>query len=310
MRHVGSLLLPAGCLLLWSSCALAQGAASPRATPSSNSCSHTLRPGCESEQVSPVEYAVCMTGIATPGGPTTYYMSGIFLTDDSRYANLPPPPPGTSPLPFINEFQQYVLRTYPRAQTSPRAGKPAVSCNRARTETEAKATFQAMLPSGPSNRIEVVQTGWKYAPNPPITPPTAVASAPAAAAPPSAAPAPPRAPAPQAAATAPSSPTPTPQPRPATPKPPPEKPEKKPQYVACWAEVPSHHTAYFSATFETQVMKDVRTEFHKMVMMTYGPVGQFNCAAKPSPAEAEQRLEQWKATARAKDTLVDTGWKP
>jgi hypothetical protein len=283
-----------------------------------------------------------MTGIATPGGPTTYYMSGIFLIDQSRYVNLPPPPPGTSPLPFINEFQQYVLQTYPRAQTSPRAGKPAVSCNRARTETEAKATFQAMLPSGPASRIEVVQTGWKYAPNPPITPPTAVASAPAAAAaagpataavaapaaaapasttaasptataavaPTSAAPAPLRAPAPQAAATAPSSPTPTPQPRPATPKPPPEKPEKKPQYVACWAEVPSHHTAYFSATFEAQVMKDVRTEFHKMVMMTYGPVGQFNCAAKPSPAEAEQQLEQWKATARARDTLVETGWRP
>jgi hypothetical protein len=57
-------------------------------------------------------------------------------------------------------------------------------------------------------------------------------------------------------------------------------------------------------------MKDVRNEFHKMIMMTYGPVGQFNCLARPSPSEADQQLQQWRETARARDTIVETGWKP
>jgi len=326
MRRVASLLLPALCLLLSSSWALAQTGASQRAGGAYNPCpQHAApRPGCTSTPESTVQYVVCITsGIPTPGGPTTYYISGISLVDYAPYmgANVPQPPPGKSGLPWIDEFQEYVART------NPRAGKVSLNCNRARTETEAKATFAAVMPSGPPNRVQVVQTGWLYATNPPIAPPappaplaappasastTAPPAAAAAVAPAAAATAPPRAatPAQVAAASTPAA-TVAPQPRPTTPKPPPAaKPARQPLYVACWAEVPSKHTAYFSAAFESQNIKDPRTEFHQRVMMSYGAVGQFNCAGKPSAAEAEQQLEQWKETARAKDTIVDTGWKP
>jgi len=328
MRRVGSIVLPL-CLFLYSSCSLAQGHTAEHRIPagSAESCNsattstHTL--SCTPARARAVFYAWCMTGgIAAPGKRPTAYMSGIFLIDTAPYmgANVPQPAPGTSLFPWMNQFQQYVAQTYPHT------GTVSYSCDNSNTEADAQARRDPVLHT--PGAFPIVDTGWKYAPNPPIAPPAAVSAAatiappaatavappaqasvsPPAAAPASAAPA--RAASPQTPAASPSAAPAASQPRPAMPKPPPEKPEKEPQYVGCWAEVPSRHTAYFSATFELHAIAAQRTEFRKMVMMAYGPVGQFNCAAKPSPAEAEQQLEQWKATARAKDTIVDTGWKP
>ena len=330
MRRVGSIVLQF-CLLLWSSWSLAQSPAGEHRIPagSAESCNSATtsahRLSCAPAQTRTVFYAWCMTGgIAALGKRPTAYMSGIFLIDTAPYisANVPQPAPGTSPFPWMNQFQQYIAQTYPHT------GTVSYTCNNSNSEADAQARRDPVLHT--PGAFPIVDTGWKYAPNPPIAPPVAVSAAAATIAPPAAAavappaqapvspPAAAAAPAsatpahasPQSVATAPSAAPAAPQSKPATPKPQPEKPEKEPQYVACWAEVPSHHTAYFSATFELHAIAAQRTEFHKMVMMTYGPVGQFNCAARPSPAEAEQQLERWKATVRAKDAIVDTGWKP
>jgi hypothetical protein len=49
--------------------------------------------------------------------------------------------------------------------------------------------------------------------------------------------------------------------------------------------------------------------YRKFLMMNYGGVGQFNCKALPSLAEAQQQAQTWKAAVRAGDMIVDTGWK-
>jgi len=341
MRRIASLVLPAVSLLLWSSWALAQsGTQQHRITPapaepcSSAAASRHPVSGCTPAPARTVYYTWCMTGgLSAPGARTSAYVSDVFLIDMAPYigADVPQPAPGTTPFPWVNQFQQYVTQTYPHT------GRVAVTCDNSNSEADAQARREPAL----RGAFPVVETGWKYAPSPPIAPPTVSAEAaiahpataavapstPAVVAPPAAAAASPpaaaaggatagatapgRAAAPPQAATAPSTPAPsaTPQPRP-KPSKPPEQPEKKPQYVACWAEVPSQHTAYFSATFEAQAMAAQRTEFRKMLMTTYGFVGQFNCTAKPSAAEAEQQLQQWRETARTKDTIVETGWKP
>src|SRR5262249_14103316 len=51
-------------------------------------------------------------------------------------------------------------------------------------------------------------------------------------------------------------------------------------YVACWAEVPSHNTAYFSATFEASSTYNARKEFRQLVTAQYGPAGKVQCAGK------------------------------
>lgn len=82
------------------------------------------------------------------------------------------------------------------------------------------------------------------------------------------------------------------------------------KYAVCWAEVPAHHTAYFSAPFTvTADFEAARTEYRKFLAEKYGQVGQFNCKVLSSRAEAQQQTQTWMNAARTKDTIVETGWK-
>jgi pyruvate/2-oxoglutarate dehydrogenase complex dihydrolipoamide acyltransferase (E2) component len=347
MRRVGSFVLPAVCVLLWSSSVLAQGSPGQRPSAANNPCpqhSANPRPGCTSPapNANPlVRYGYCtVEGARVPGKPTrTFYLTGVFLYDLGRLDANVSAASDPNQLPWVRDFREYLVQTYHLPPPRPFDG--AVNCNGADTEAAAQAGFDQIARSGTPGFSEIVQTGWKYAPNPPIAPPAAAPAVPtpsarpttaaaapavaappaqaavsqpgaAAVAPPAATPPPPRAVAPQqAAATAPIAPA-TPQPRPAAPKPPPaEKPEKKPLYMACFAELQSSHTAYFSATFESPDANEPKAEFHKMVAKTYGPVsGQFACIRKPSASEVAQQVQRWKDSVQAKDKIIETGWKP
>jgi hypothetical protein len=55
----------------------------------------------------------------------------------------------------------------------------------------------------------------------------------------------------------------------------------------------------------------VRKEFGKAVTTHYGPVSQLHCIGKFSSVMVKERVEQWRATARAAtDAIVDTAWDP
>jgi hypothetical protein len=77
-------------------------------------------------------------------------------------------------------------------------------------------------------------------------------------------------------------------------------------YVACWAEVPSHNTAYFSATFAAPTVNGIRKEFRQFVKTQYGPVTNLQCIGKYSEAGVNEQVEKWKDSARNKNAIVDT----
>jgi hypothetical protein len=78
-------------------------------------------------------------------------------------------------------------------------------------------------------------------------------------------------------------------------------------YVACWAEVPSRSTAYFSATFAAPTVNGVRKEFRQFVTTQYGPVSKVQCAGKFSETVVNEQVEKWKDSARStKNAIVDT----
>ena len=80
-----------------------------------------------------------------------------------------------------------------------------------------------------------------------------------------------------------------------------------PMYVACRAEVPSHNTAYFSATFQAPAVSSARKEFRQLVTTQYGPVSNLQCAGKFNQAVVNEQVEKWKDSARStKDAVVDT----
>jgi hypothetical protein len=77
-------------------------------------------------------------------------------------------------------------------------------------------------------------------------------------------------------------------------------------YVACWAEVPSRNTAYFSATFAAPAVNAVRKQFRSFVTTQYGPVSRVQCAGKFSQTVVNEDVEKWKDSARtAKNAIVD-----
>jgi hypothetical protein len=89
--------------------------------------------------------------------------------------------------------------------------------------------------------------------------------------------------------------------------PPGTPPANRPMYVACWAEVPSHNTAYFSATFAAPAVNSVRKEFREFVTTQYGPVSKLQCAGKFSETVVNELVERWKDSARTtKNAIVDT----
>jgi hypothetical protein len=77
-------------------------------------------------------------------------------------------------------------------------------------------------------------------------------------------------------------------------------------YVACWAEVPSNNTAYFSATFAAPTVNGIRKEFRQFVKTQYGPVTNLQCIGKYSEAGVNEQVEKWKDSARNKNAIVDT----
>ncbi len=82
-------------------------------------------------------------------------------------------------------------------------------------------------------------------------------------------------------------------------------------HVACWAEVPSHNTAYFSATFLAPSAYSARKEFRQLVTTQYGPVSSLRCAGKFSETVVNGLVEKWKDSARStKNAIVDTDWRP
>jgi len=278
----------------------------------SSSNEHRIVPGAPPRApAQTVFYAWCQTGgVPAPGGRGSSYISGIFLVDTAVLAHLPP---GTKFPPWMSQFQQYVAEHYPHAA----GAEIGVSCDNSTTESAAQARRDGNVRQ--QGAFPLVDTGWKFAPDPPIAPPSAVPAAAAATPPaaataaaatppatravaPSAAPtASPGAASPQAGAAPPNPTAATPQAQPATPK---------AKYVACWAEVKSRQSAYFSTVFEAPGVAEPREAFRTMVMTSYGGISRFACEQKGSSAEAEQQLQQWKDAARARDTIVETGWKP
>jgi hypothetical protein len=86
---------------------------------------------------------------------------------------------------------------------------------------------------------------------------------------------------------------------------------EKPFYVACSAEVPSHSTAYFTATFQAPAVASARKEFRKLVTTQYGPVSHLQCAGKFSESAVNEQVQKWKDLARStKNAIVDTHWPP
>jgi hypothetical protein len=77
-------------------------------------------------------------------------------------------------------------------------------------------------------------------------------------------------------------------------------------YVACWAEVPSHNAAYFSATFAAPAVNALRKQFRSFVTTQYGPVSKLQCTGKFSEAVVNEQVGKWKDSARAeKNAIID-----
>ena len=92
----------------------------------------------------------------------------------------------------------------------------------------------------------------------------------------------------------------------------PPGPEAGNMYVACWAEVASNNTAYFSPTFAASSVNVVRKEFRKVVTTQYGPVNKLQCTGKFSGSMVNEQVEKWKDSARTTnnaiiDLFADTG---
>ena len=82
-------------------------------------------------------------------------------------------------------------------------------------------------------------------------------------------------------------------------------------YVACWAEVPSHSTAYFSPTFPAPAVSSARKEFRELVTTQYGAVSHVQCVGKFNPAVVKDTVQQWQDKARAtNNAIIDTDWQP
>jgi len=87
-----------------------------------------------------------------------------------------------------------------------------------------------------------------------------------------------------------------------------ERPPLGMMYVACWAEVPSHNTAYFSPIIESPTVNSARKEFRQLVTTQYGTVGKLQCAGKLSETVVNEQVARWKDSARSKNAIVDTDW--
>ena len=77
-----------------------------------------------------------------------------------------------------------------------------------------------------------------------------------------------------------------------------------PMYVACWAEVPSQNTAYFSATFAASSVNALKKQFRSFVTTHYGPVSKLQCTGKFSGTVVNEQVEKWKDSARTTNNAI------
>ena len=84
----------------------------------------------------------------------------------------------------------------------------------------------------------------------------------------------------------------------------PLSPARGGMYVACWAEVASNNTAYFSPTFAASSVNVVRKEFRKVVTTQYGPVSKLQCTGKFSGTMVSEQVEKWKDSARTTNNAI------
>ena len=84
----------------------------------------------------------------------------------------------------------------------------------------------------------------------------------------------------------------------------PLSPARGGMYVACWAEVASNNTAYFSPTFAAPSVNDVRKEFRKVVTTQYGPVSKLQCTGKFSGTMVSEQVKKWKDSARTTNNAI------
>jgi hypothetical protein len=153
-----------------------------------------------------------------------------------------------------------------------RASAGTISCNVSPT-LDAAQQYEQKWRDLSSRNGKTIETGWSYGSSPAVSAASAAAAA-------------------------------------STPAAPVVPSAQNTKYAVCWAEVPAHRTAYFSAPFTVAAnFEAARTEYRKFLAEKYGQVGQFNCRVLSSLAEAQQQTQTWMNAARVKDTIVETGWK-
>jgi hypothetical protein len=77
-----------------------------------------------------------------------------------------------------------------------------------------------------------------------------------------------------------------------------------PMYAACWAEVPSQNSAYFSATFAASSVNALRKQFRSFVTTQFGPVSKLQCTGKFSGTVVNEQVEKWKDSARTTNNAI------
>ena len=77
-----------------------------------------------------------------------------------------------------------------------------------------------------------------------------------------------------------------------------------PMYAACWAEVPSQNSAYFSATFAASSVNALRKQFRTFVTTQFGPVSKLQCTGKFSGTVVNEQVEKWKDSARTTNNAI------
>jgi hypothetical protein len=83
-------------------------------------------------------------------------------------------------------------------------------------------------------------------------------------------------------------------------------------YAACWAESPARRTGYLAVPFPLLPHPDIQawtTQFRRFLTNHYGRVGPVNCRVLRSLSEAQRQMQTWTDEARARDKIVETGWK-
>jgi hypothetical protein len=236
----------------------------------------------------PTYYTICYSETND-----TIYLSAIFVTPDAApwfdSQSHDPTNHGFTykPLPWVTEFTQYLVQ---RSSYK----KNGAECKNYNTSAEAQQWRDNQIQYAQNYKIQLAETGWKYA----YTPVATVAPSPPATQPA----------APALVAPKPSAPAATAQPAPAATRP--ETP-----YAFCWgeSEKPPTPIAYFGVPFDGTVQntpawyKAYRTFLNNKYGM--GSAGPLHCKTLKSLAEAEKARKNTEDDLRPTHKLIETGWK-